>query len=272
MKNMCWRSHKSNPMLISILLVITHIKITILSNKEYIYTSHWHLIESGKYYAPRLCTSNFIFLKMNILVVFTVLGLWLTEEGKGAKYSGVIYRSATFEIILLNKWFLVTLTSDDEVILVTAVWAAVLAEPCCCCPEVTTEVIEVCCCIPLDGDTELIGLCESLLLPALLAEAVCFSSSNIVICVCHICNIYGCYFAISRVSTETSSTTTATRVAHAEARCAYAAGRVEGAAPPRDPPVSSHAFFTWLRVAAAAAALLLEKLYCYCLCAIAENE
>ena len=69
--------------------------------------------------------------------------------------------------------------------------------------------------------------------------------------------------------------TTATRVAHAEARCAYAAGRVEGsAAPPRDPPVSSHAFFTWLRVAAAAAAaLLLEKLYCYCLCgAIAENE
>ena len=64
--------------------------------------------------------------------------------------------------------------------------------------------------------------------------------------------------------------TTATRVAHAEARCAYAAGRVEGsAAPPRDPPVSSHAFFTWLRVAAAAAAaLLLEKLYCYCLCAI----
>lgn len=69
--------------------------------------------------------------------------------------------------------------------------------------------------------------------------------------------------------------TTATRVAHAEARCAYAAGRVEGAAPPRDPPVSSHAFFTWLRVAAAAAAaLLLEKLYCYCLCgaSIAENE
>ena len=50
MKNMCWRSHKSNLMLISILLVIAHIKITIFSNKEYyIYTSHWHLIEIGKY-------------------------------------------------------------------------------------------------------------------------------------------------------------------------------------------------------------------------------
>ena len=200
----------------------------------------------------------------------------LTEEGKGAKYSGVIYRSATFEIILLNKWFLVTLTSDDEVILVTAVWAAVLAEPCCCCPEVTTEVIEVCCCIPLDGDTELIGLCESLLLPALLAEAVCFSSSNIVICVCHICNIYGCYFAFSsRVSTGTSSTTSTTRVVACRgAMRAYAAGR-EGAAVRHHHAAipSSHAFFTWLRVAAAAAALLLEKLYCYCLCAsIAENE
>ena len=54
-----------------------------------------------------------------------------------------------------------------------------LAETCCC-PEVTTRllhVVEVC---PLDGDT-VVMLCESLL-PALLAEAVCFSSSNIVIC------------------------------------------------------------------------------------------
>ena len=55
-----------------------------------------------------------------------------------------------------------------------------LAETCCC-PEVTTlrllHVVEVC---PLDGDT-VVMLCESLL-PALLAEAVCFSSSNIVIC------------------------------------------------------------------------------------------
>ena len=40
MKNMCWRSHKSNLMLISILLVIAHIKITIFSNKENSYTHH----------------------------------------------------------------------------------------------------------------------------------------------------------------------------------------------------------------------------------------
>ena len=112
----------------------------------------------------------------------------LTEEGKGAKYSGVIYRSATFEIILLNKRFLVALTSEVT-ILVTA--AGGLIERACCCPEVCTtrllHVVEFC---PLDGDRVVMPMllmfvvlsrCESLL-PALLAEAVCFSSSNIVIC------------------------------------------------------------------------------------------
>ena len=38
----------------------------------------------------------------------------LTEDGKGAKYSGVMYRSATFEIIVLRYWFLPAATAATE--------------------------------------------------------------------------------------------------------------------------------------------------------------